>query len=146
MAYFTDTGKAIIGFSPRTVDINKLYVLNGCTEKYAVPEAYTDVTGFSVASDFYGGIFDKVGIEPQVQRIGQYKSFGDTFSRTSMSDAQKEVVNSLLDSVSGHKLDQLARDSGSTRESIEALLMQSSAVIKAEDLVEGNLLTGNNVM
>ena len=31
-----------------------------------------------------------------VERIGKYKSFGDTFNRTTMSDAQREVISSLL--------------------------------------------------
>lgn len=31
-----------------------------------------------------------------MQRIGKYKSFGDTFNRTSISEAQREVVSSLL--------------------------------------------------
>lgn len=38
----------------------------------------------------------KIGIEPQVQRIGKYKSFGDTFNRNNISEAQREVISSLL--------------------------------------------------
>ena len=49
-----------------------------------------------LCSAFFRGIFDKIGIEPQVQRIGKYKSFGDTFNRTSISEAQREVISSLL--------------------------------------------------
>jgi len=36
-------------------------------------------------------VLDKVGVEPQVQRIGKYKSFGDSINRTDFSDAQREV-------------------------------------------------------
>jgi signal peptide peptidase SppA len=55
-----------------------------------------DLRGFSGAATFVRGVFDKIGIEPQVQRIGKYKSFGDTFNRTTISEAQREVVSSLL--------------------------------------------------
>lgn len=50
----------------------------------------------------------KIGIEPQVQRIGKYKSFGDTFNRTSISEAQREVVSSLLMEASDFWADSVA--------------------------------------
>lgn len=34
----------------------------------------------------------QIGIEPQVRRIGEFKSFGDAYARDSMSAAQKEVM------------------------------------------------------
>ena len=47
-------------------------------------------------------VLDKVGIEPQVQRIGKYKSAGDSINRTEIADAQREVISSLLSEASGH--------------------------------------------
>jgi hypothetical protein len=43
-----------------------------------------------------------------VQRIGKYKSFGDTFNRTSISEAQREVVSSLLMEASDFWADSVA--------------------------------------
>jgi hypothetical protein len=37
------------------------------------------------------GVLEKVGVEPQIQRIGKYKSAGDQLNRESMSEAQREV-------------------------------------------------------
>lgn len=65
----------------------------------------------------------QVGIEPQVRRIGEFKSFGDAYARNSMSAAQKEVTESLLSAVSGFKAGLLARDAGGgkTMEDVEKL-------------------------
>lgn len=45
-----------------------------------------------------------------MRRIGEFKSFGDTYARDSMSAAQREVSESLLSAVSGFKGGLLARD------------------------------------
>jgi protease IV len=142
MDYFKGSGKKIIGYCPRFITLNQLYVLGGCSERYAVHEAYTESFGFQVQAEFYGGVFEKVGIEPQVQRIGEYKSFGDTYSRKTMSAAQNETLTSLLDSVSTHKLEQLARDSNNTVSYIEQQLFEGSNVIQPKDLIRFNLLDG----
>lgn len=43
-----------------------------------------------------------------MQRIGKYKSFGDTFNRTSISEAQREVISSLLTEASDFWADSVA--------------------------------------
>ena len=37
-------------------------------------------------------MLDKVGVEPQVQRYGKYKSAGDQLLRSDMSEAQREQL------------------------------------------------------
>ena len=51
---------------------------------------------------FLFSVLDKVGVEPQVQRIGKYKSAGDSLNRTDIAEAQREVISSLLSETSGH--------------------------------------------
>lgn len=44
-------------------------------------------------------MLDKVGVEPQVQRIGVFKSAGDQLLRTDMAPEQRQQLQALLDSV-----------------------------------------------
>lgn len=53
-------------------------------------------TGFLQGS-FLGGVLEKVGVEPQVQRIGKYKSAGDQLARKDMSPENREMLTALLD-------------------------------------------------
>lgn len=45
---------------------------------------------------FLRGTLNKLGVEPQVRRIGAYKSAGDQLLREDMSDAQREQLTALL--------------------------------------------------
>lgn len=38
-----------------------------------------------------------MGVEPQVQRIGKYKSAGDQLARKDMSPENREMLTALLD-------------------------------------------------
>lgn len=68
------------------------------------------------AGTFLRGVLDKVGVEPQVQRIGAYKSAGDQLLRRDMSDAQREQLGELLDDIYEEFLDTVAEARGKTRE------------------------------
>lgn len=65
---------------------------------------------------FLRGVLDKVGVEPQVQRIGAYKSAGDQLLRTDMSEAQREQLGELLDDIYEEFLTTVAEARGKTRE------------------------------
>lgn len=58
------------------------------------------------------GVLDKVGVEPQIERIGKYKSAGDQLKRTTMSDENCEMLTALLDNINGHWLDAVAASKG----------------------------------
>lgn len=95
MSFYKQSGKPLIAYCSAG-SAKELFLGLACDELYVPPDGGLDLRGFSAAATFLRGIFDKVGIEPQVQRIGKYKSFGDTFNRTTISEAQREVLSSLL--------------------------------------------------
>lgn len=66
---------------------------------YVPPEGGLSLRGFSASGSFVGGVLEKIGVEPQVERIGKYKSAGDQLSRRDMAPAQREVINALLKDV-----------------------------------------------
>lgn len=59
------------------------------------------------------GVFEKVGIEPQVQRIGKYKSAGDQLARKSISEENYEMLSVLLDNIYANWLDGVSDSTGS---------------------------------
>ena len=63
---------------------------------YAPESAYIQLKGVAVSGTFVRGVLEKAGVEPQIQRIGKYKSAGDQLGRTDMSDAQREVCKGRL--------------------------------------------------
>lgn len=118
--YFQQSGKRVIAYAQVGAE-KETYLALACDEFYIPPEGGLDLRGFSAAATFVRGVFDKIGIEPQVQRIGKYKSFGDTFNRTEISDAQREVVSSLLMEASEFWADSLAQRLNKSADEIKAI-------------------------
>lgn len=57
-------------------------------------------------------MLEKVGVEPQVQAIGKYKSLGDQISRKNMSEPNREMLTALLDDIYSNWLEGIAVSRG----------------------------------
>eukprot|EP00878_Enallax_costatus_P010639 GHUV01011114.1.p1 GENE.GHUV01011114.1~~GHUV01011114.1.p1 ORF type:complete len:395 (+),score=92.88 GHUV01011114.1:241-1425(+) len=112
---FRDSGKFTIAYM-KIAGEKEYYLSTAFEEVYVAPSASVRLAGFSVAGTFLRGVLEKVGVEPQVQRIGEYKSAGDQLLRKDMSPAQREQLTELLDDIYEHFLDTVAAARGKTRE------------------------------
>jgi protease-4 len=65
---------------------------------------------------FLGGLWEIFGIELEVERIGKYKTFADTFTRETMSEAHREMAESLLDSIDAQFIAGIAKGRGLTED------------------------------
>ena len=68
------------------------------------------------------GVLDKIGVEPEVRRIGQYKSAGDQLLRKDMSAAQREQLSALLDDIYDGFVEEVARRRGKKPEEVKSLI------------------------
>ena len=57
-------------------------------------------------------MLEKVGVEPQVQRIGKYKSLGDQLQRKDMSEPNREMLTALLDDIYENFLEEVSLAKG----------------------------------
>ncbi|XP_078432953.1 signal peptide peptidase [Wolffia australiana] len=135
---FRKSGKLIISYMP-LCGVKEYYLACACEELYMPPSAYVSIYGLTVQASFIRGILDKVGIEPQVQRLGKYKSAGDQIALKSMSKENCEMLTTLLDNIYGNWLDVVSSTLGKKREEIVAFL--DSGVYQAERLKEEGWVT-----
>lgn len=135
---FRKSGKFIVGYAPACGE-KEYYIGCACQELYAPPSAYFALYGLTVQASFLGGVFDKVGIEPQVQRIGKYKSAGDQLMRKSISDENREMLTALLDNIYGNWLEKVALTKGKKKEDIEQFV--NDGVYQVERLKEESWIT-----
>lgn len=89
---------------------------------FLAPEAFVEFNGFTATATFLKDMFNKIGIEPEVENIGKYKSAGDMLKRNSMSDAHREEMNALLDSVMDDFTRRVSRFRPLSGEEVRALL------------------------
>ncbi|KAL5544846.1 hypothetical protein UlMin_008630 [Ulmus minor] len=114
---FKKSGKFIVAYLPVCQE-KEYYLACACDEIYAPPSAYFSLFGFTVQASFLRGTLEKIGIEPQIERIGKYKSAGDQLNRKTMSKENCEMLTALLDNIHGTWLDEVSSAKGKKREEI----------------------------
>ncbi|XP_059644831.1 serine protease SPPA, chloroplastic isoform X1 [Cornus florida] len=135
---FKKSGKFIVAYAPACGE-KEYYLGCACEQLYAPPSAYFALFGLTVQASFLGGVLEKAGIEPQVQRIGKYKSAGDQLTRKNMSEENCEMLTALLDDIYGNWLDKISFTTGKKREEIENFI--NEGVFQVERLKEGGWIT-----
>ena len=80
--------------------------------------------------------------ELQIKRIGKYKSAGDQLGRTSMSDAQREVLSSLLSQIYEEFTTGLASNRNKPVADVEALLSAPAPALTPIQLAAAGWLSG----
>jgi protease IV len=94
------------------------YIASACSRLTIHPEGAPQVLGLQVQTEHYAAAFEKIGVQAQIERIGQFKSAPEAYGRTTPSEPSKLQMNALLDSLHN----QLVRDTANGRKiSVEAL-------------------------
>lgn len=123
LEYFVAAGKSVTVFMEGGGE--KEYFLScgiaNC-EVFLPPEGGLSLRGFSAAGSFVRGVLEKVGVTPQVERIGVFKSAGDQIGRKDMSPEQRMVIQNLLDQVQELFVSTVSTCKGMTEEEVVNLL------------------------
>ncbi|KAJ7559074.1 hypothetical protein O6H91_04G068800 [Diphasiastrum complanatum] len=127
--YYKKAGKFIIAYMAVAGE-KEYYLACKCEELYVPPGAYITLLGLKVQATFLRGVLENIGVEPQIQRIGKYKSFGDTISRKDMSEANREMLTSILDDVFSNWLERVALSKGKSKEDVINLLEEGIFDVK----------------
>lgn len=107
---------------------------------YVPPEGGLGLRGFVGSGTFVGGVLEKIGVEPQVERIGKYKSSGDQLMRRDMSTAQREVLEAILGDVYEVWMKSVCEATGLERRVLEEFLDRSPWDM--EEYLKARLISG----
>ncbi len=95
---FQESGKPVIASSEDfPVTENALYIASAADSVFAGPGTFVEFNGFYIQSEFYKGLLDKLEVEPQIVRAGDFKSAVEPFQRTSLSDENRAQLEAILD-------------------------------------------------
>ncbi len=75
------------------------FVATAADEIHLAPATHMPLVGLAAEYLFLGGLWDQLGVEFEVEQVGAYKSAAEFYTARSMSDANREMANSLLDSL-----------------------------------------------
>ncbi len=92
---FKSGGKKIIAYS-EVYTQGAYYLASAADKVYLNPEGALELKGLSAKLMFFKGALDKLGIEAQIIRVGNYKSAVEPFMNDKMSDKNREQVTAYL--------------------------------------------------
>ena len=110
---FRRAGKTAKAFLEEA-DTLDYFLATACDEIIFTPLGSLGLTGLLSEVIYFKGILDKLAIQPDLLQAGKYKSAIEPYTRSGMSKAQRESINSLLDSLFGQLVAAIAEARGLT--------------------------------
>lgn len=136
---FKESGKFVTAFM-ETCNEKTYYIALAADEINLQPHAYVELNGLAAEIPFYKRMYNKLGVDPQVDNIGKYKSAGDILKRDSMSPAHREATQALLDDIYDGFVDAIVDKRPIDRGTLESAL--DRGLYRAEALFDLKLVDG----
>lgn len=95
---FKTSGKFIYAYGEYLSE-GDYYLVSVADTIFLNPQGSLEFNGLTAGVTFFKGLFEKLDIEPEIFRVGEYKSFVEPFIRKSMSDENRLQLNELINSV-----------------------------------------------
>lgn len=139
LSEFKKTGKFVASYSD--LYSQKSYYLSSVSDEvWMNPEGFVWFAGLSSQGPFFRGMFDKLGIEPQVIRKGKFKSAAEPFSEYAMSPENKAQVREYTDAIWTNVLNDISTDRKITKEELQTST-NSAAFKRAGELLDLHMIT-----
>jgi protease IV len=121
---FRKSGKQVVAYLEQEVSSGNLeyYVASAAGKVYLPPAGTAPLTGLLSQYFFLGGVWDKLDVQMDVERIGAYKTAADMLVNKTMTAAHREMANSLLDSINGQFIGGIAAARGLDAAAVQAVI------------------------
>lgn len=116
-----------------------MYLASACDHVFIVPTGEVGLLGIGAELTFFGAALEKLGIKPDFEAAGAYKSFGEAYTRTFASMANQEAMGSLIEDLHRQLVAGIAAGRQLTIEEVETALEAaplSAAEAHDRDLVD----------
>jgi len=137
---FKESGKFIVAYADFYTE-GAYYLASVADKIFLNPEGDLEFNGLSINTTFFKGTFEKLGIEPQIFRVGDFKSAVEPFIRENMSDANRLQLTSVLESLNGNLLQNVAESRGIDLNELSDISREMK-IRKAQDAVSTGLIDG----
>jgi len=95
---FRASGKKVIAYAT-TYTRDQYYLAAQANEVDLDPQGYVLIDGYSQYPLYFKGLIDKLGVDVNVFRVGEYKSAVEPYTRESMSEQDKQQTSEFLGAV-----------------------------------------------
>ncbi|NDV47739.1 signal peptide peptidase SppA [Paludibacter sp. 221] len=111
LADFKESGKFIVAYADSYTQ--KMYYLASVADQVLLnPIGSVEFQGISSTTMFYKNMLDKLGIEMQIVKVGEFKSAVEPYINTKMSDANRQQVTVYVNSIWQNLLNEVSEARG----------------------------------
>ena len=136
---FKKSGKFVMAYA-NTYSQKEYYLNSVANTIYINPVGDLDFKGLSAEMMFFKDLQDKTGVKMEVIRHGKYKSAVEPFLDNKMSDANREQISALLNSVWSSVVADISKSRNVSpaklNEIADGLLARTPEMAKAQKLVD----------
>jgi len=116
-------GKKVYAWMDR--GLAQQYLLASVCDEVIMPESgVVLLSGLRMEVSFYKNLFDKLDIQPDMLRVGEYKGAAEPYTRTEMSDALREELTAILDDFYTRLVSTVAENRKMDKKAVEAAIDQ----------------------
>ena len=113
------------------------YLASAADRVVMTPGAHSPFVGLAIQSLFFAGALEKAGVEFEYERIGKYKSAVESYGEAKASDANREMLSAMLDSVEHSFVSRVAEAREMEADAVRAVI--DAAPSSATDMVAQGL-------
>ncbi len=136
---FKESGKFIVAYDEAYSE-GGYYLASVADEIYLNPLGGIDFNGFASEVVFIKGFFEKIGIKPEVFRVGEFKSAVEPFILDKMSEENRLQTQYFLNDINNLAVAQIAESRGIALDSLKKINSEM-LVRKPKDAVTYKLAT-----
>lgn len=136
---FKKSGKFIYSYAEIMTE-GAVYLTSVADKSYLNPSGGLDFNGLNAKYTFMKGLFEKIGVKPEIFRVGEYKSAVEPFIRTNMSDANREQSQSFINDIAARFYGDISESRKIPMEELNNIL-NNALIQEPSDAVKYKLVT-----
>ena len=130
-------GKKVIAHF-ESADLRQLAAVATADEVHMTPEGSLAMPGLQVEVSFYRELLGTLGIEADIEAVGEFKSAMESFTRSTMSDAARKNLEALIDGLYGSVVEAIAKGRKLSPDKVKAAI--DRGLFTAEDAKKSGLI------
>lgn len=131
---FCESGKWIVAYAP-SYTLSNYYIASVADHVYMNPTGTVDWKGLCATKIYCTRLMEKIGVKVQILKVGTFKSAVEPFSRTSMSEADREQTKTYLSGVWNVFKQGVSESRGLTMEQLDCFADECLTVAAPETFV-----------
>lgn len=136
---FRDSSEKFVYASTNDLGYNEkgYYVATSADSIFSPPESFFEFDGMYAQVMFYTGLFEKVGIDAEIARHGEYKSSVEPFNRKELSEESRYQLSQLIEDINSSFVEAVSQKTGRSTDEINAMINSTPSLLASRGYENG---------